>query len=250
MARLCRELPILLAELLYQARIAGGESPRVPAGAVGRDRHIGPGSVSTRDESGDAVREEGKRGPYAKGLARRAEILEAALETIAERGYHRSTFQEIAERVGVRPGVITHHFGSRQSLMAAIVDARDEADRPVLDALGPRGRMDYLQSNPGLVKLFVNVSAEATDEAHDGHEFFVRRYAEMRGALEGRIRQQQEAGLVDPAVDPAWVARTTMAMIDGLQIQWLYDPSIDMGADLEAFLHAELGARQGDGATH
>ncbi|GHD01165.1 hypothetical protein GCM10010313_13380 [Streptomyces violarus] len=236
LARLRHELPALLSQLLRQAHIARQESDGCPPPA-------GTARISTRDEKTDGgTAGDGKRGPYAKGLARRAEVLDAALATIAERGYHRSTFQEIAERVGVRPGTITHYFGSRQNLMAAIVEARDNADAPVLDALGTdfRSKVHYLQSTPGLIRLFVNLSAEATDENHDGHEFFAARYARLRKVFEEQIRRQQEEGVVDPAVDPGWLARAVVALVDGLQIQWLYDPTIDMAGDLETLMLGKL----------
>ncbi|MFG2628575.1 TetR/AcrR family transcriptional regulator [Streptomyces sp. NPDC048473] len=235
LAHLNLRLPVLMAQLLDQAGRSTGSTP--PGGTSA--------AVSTRAENGDTGAageaqgaDERKRGPYAKGVVRRAEILSAALETIAERGYHQSTFQEIAERVGVRPGVITHYFGSRQNLMTAIVDARDMVDAPARTAAGGdvRRLLQQLHRIPGLVKLYVNISAEATDEAHDGHDFFMARYARLRDTLADEFRQRQAAGVIDADADPAWLARATLALADGLQLQWLYEPGLDAGGDIETFL--------------
>ena len=48
------------------------------------------------------------------------------------------------------------------------------------------------------------------------------------------VRLAQRNGLVDEARDPALIARLLTAASDGLQTQWLLDPTIDMAADLEA----------------
>ncbi|MFI6166281.1 TetR/AcrR family transcriptional regulator [Nocardia sp. NPDC051052] len=53
--------------------------------------------------------------------ARRAQIVECAIETIAELGYHQSSVRKIAERVGVAMSVVQYHFGNKDEMVAAIV---------------------------------------------------------------------------------------------------------------------------------
>lgn len=50
------------------------------------------------------------RGPYAKGLAKREEILEVALAHFAERGYDRASVREVARPVGLTQAGLLHHF--------------------------------------------------------------------------------------------------------------------------------------------
>ncbi|MEV6561600.1 TetR/AcrR family transcriptional regulator [Nocardia sp. NPDC051756] len=67
-------------------------------------------------------------------IARRAQIVECAIETIAELGYHQASVRKIAERVGVAMSVVQYHFGNKDEMVAAIVA---ELYRSVLDVMLP-----------------------------------------------------------------------------------------------------------------
>jgi AcrR family transcriptional regulator len=55
-------------------------------------------------------------------LTARARIRQAAMEQIAEHGFERTTIRGIAAAAGVSPGLVRHHFGSKQELRQAIDD--------------------------------------------------------------------------------------------------------------------------------
>ena len=67
-----------------------------------------------------------RRGPYAKGKAKRAEILDVALEVIAREGYTGATVKELADAVGLSQNGLLHYFGSKDALFAEILRRRDE----------------------------------------------------------------------------------------------------------------------------
>jgi hypothetical protein len=50
----------------------------------------------------------------------------------------------------------------------------------------------------------------------------------VRGEFAAFIRQEQRAGNIDPDLDADITATLFVAAADGLQTQWLLDPSIDM----------------------
>jgi AcrR family transcriptional regulator len=52
-------------------------------------------------------------------LTARARIREAALEHFAEEGFDRATVRAIAQTAGVSPGLLRHHYGSKEALRAA-----------------------------------------------------------------------------------------------------------------------------------
>ncbi|WP_309064934.1 TetR/AcrR family transcriptional regulator [Microbacterium sp.] len=180
-----------------------------------------------------------RRGAYAKGVAKREEILKVALEVVGELGCRSASNREIADRVGLSQAGLMHYFGSREELYMAVLRARDERDsetywEPRKDF---RGFLDVIEHNmqvPGLVQLYVEFSAEASIGRHPAHEFFVERYAWVRGLAQESVRSAQESGEFGPHVDPALVADILIATADGLQQQWLLDRSIDMIARLQA----------------
>jgi AcrR family transcriptional regulator len=50
---------------------------------------------------------------------RRAEILHAALATTREKGYHATTLDDIAERLGVRKAALYHYFPDKDAILYA-----------------------------------------------------------------------------------------------------------------------------------
>ncbi|CAM3959338.1 TetR/AcrR family transcriptional regulator [Smaragdicoccus niigatensis] len=54
--------------------------------------------------------------------ARRAQLLSAACDLIAEIGYPNTSIARIAERIGVAKGVVLYHFKTKDALVAAIVE--------------------------------------------------------------------------------------------------------------------------------
>ena len=52
-------------------------------------------------------------------LTARARIREAALRHFADEGYERATIRSIAQTAGVSPGLLRHHFGSKEELRRA-----------------------------------------------------------------------------------------------------------------------------------
>jgi len=68
------------------------------------------------------------RGPIDEGgvafedLTARARIREAALRHFAEEGYERATIRAIARSAGVSPGLLRHHYGTKEELRTACDD--------------------------------------------------------------------------------------------------------------------------------
>ncbi len=96
--------------------------------------------------------------------------------------------------------------------------------------------------------MFVNLSAAAaTDAEHPAHEYFRERYERSRADFASDFRQMQEDGRLRPDVDPDRLASVLLAISDGMQIQWLYDPTRDMAEHVE--LVARLAIAQAAPAT-
>ena len=53
--------------------------------------------------------------------ARRAQIVEAAIATIAEEGYARASFVRIAKRAAISPGLISYHFTAKDELITEVL---------------------------------------------------------------------------------------------------------------------------------
>jgi hypothetical protein len=81
------------------------------------------------------------------------------------------------------------------------------------------------------VQLFTSMSAAATsDPSHPAHAWFAERYVRFRSALTDTMRERQAGGEMPGDVDVEKLAAVMMAVSDGMQLQWMLDPSTDMAA--------------------
>jgi len=59
--------------------------------------------------------------PTFTEAARRAQIIECAIETIATLGYVQASLAQIAKQAGISKGVITYYFSSKEELLEQVV---------------------------------------------------------------------------------------------------------------------------------
>lgn len=184
----------------------------------------------------------GPRGSYAKSEEIRSAILDAALEVFSQGGFRAGPLRLVAERVGMSEAGILHHFSSKSTLLEAVLERRDQLDQPTTrdGEAAVRGLIELARHNastPGVVELYCTLSAEATSPDHPAHAYFVRRYEAIRGITRDAFTDLERRGMLRDGVTPTGAAIATIAMMDGLQIQWLLDRTVlDMAEELRLFL--------------
>ncbi|WP_413353881.1 TetR/AcrR family transcriptional regulator [Microbacterium sp. 1P06AB] len=190
-----------------------------------------------------------KRGPYAKTAARQREILDAAGDVFATHGYRAGSLKEIADRVGIDASTILHHFANKSVLLQKVLEDRDtrsltdaDSDRTAGPADTPAAFLRLARANekiPGIVELYTLLAAESATPDHPSNEYFVLRYARVRSEFASAFREMADAGLLRPGVDPEFAAVSTLALWDGVQVQWMHDPdAVDVTETLRK--HLEL----------
>ncbi|RLK52617.1 TetR/AcrR family transcriptional regulator [Microbacterium telephonicum] len=180
------------------------------------------------------------RGAYAKGIARRQEILDRAIEVFAQRGSERTSLRAIAREVGVTHAALTHYFGSLEELLVEVyreseADADSHVAPPVEVTPGEAMRISAEENRaiPGLVQLYSRLVAASLEEGHlAAHTFVTERFARLRASMADGVRRHQDAGRIRADVDPELVAALVIAASDGLQTQWLLDGAVDHEAAL------------------
>jgi AcrR family transcriptional regulator len=183
--------------------------------------------------------------PRLPAAERRRQIIEIATKMIGDRGYWGVSMQDIADGCGLTVPGLLRHVGSKVGLLIAVLEHRD-----VEDALSLRAHLgtnedelpqDWAVSRPAgidlrqlcdatmrrnaiqpeIVQLFTVLAAESLEPAHPAHAYFATRQERAAAAY---------AALAERLTDrPELLARQIMAMMDGLQIQWLRNPQ---GTDL------------------
>ncbi|MFI0979190.1 TetR/AcrR family transcriptional regulator [Streptomyces sp. NPDC021093] len=178
----------------------------------------------------------------ARSEERRAEILRAALEVIAERGYRGASLASVAERVGLTQQGLLHYYPTKEALLVAVLEERDQWDTG--GALSPESwRLDLMDSlveynamRPGVVQTFSALLGESVTDGHPARDFFTHRYEAVRGGMAGALRAEFGDRLPS-GLTPEQAAPLLVAVLDGLQYQWLLDPgSVDMPGAFRNFL--------------
>lgn len=178
--------------------------------------------------------------PRLSAAQRRPQIIDAATSLIAERGFWGVSMQDIADRCELTVPGLLRHMESKVGLLIAVLEHRDVEDalslRAYLGATEDELPQDWATGRPAgvdlrrlcaatmrrnatqpeIVRLFTLLAAESLDPAHPAHAYFARRQqlaAAAYTALAERLTDRPEV-----------LARQIMAMMDGLQIQWLRTP--------------------------
>jgi TetR/AcrR family transcriptional regulator, fatty acid metabolism regulator protein len=186
--------------------------------------------------------------------ARRAQIIAAAIDTIAEVGYGQASLARIAERAATSKGVICYHFAGKDELVREVVTelvARGAAYmRPRIEAeSGGAGTLRaYIESNLAFLRdnrNHVIATVEIVTNARDAdgrRQFTAGPGAVGAAALGEMLARFQASGEMRPDFDPLVLAMAIRAAIDNVALQLVGRPELDVRhharelADL--FVHA------------
>jgi AcrR family transcriptional regulator len=191
-------------------------------------------------------------------LRRREDILKAALTTFGSKGYKNGPLTEIAEQVDMTHAGILHHFGSKDQLLLEVLSYRDKSDVAELENQHIPGGIELFRhlittaklnmARPGIVQAYAVLSSEAVTDDHPARAYFENRYAVLRAEVGDAFRVVcEERGVTDLGTIELGSA-AVLAVMDGLQVQWLLNPdAVDLGAAtqfaLESIFDAVLNPR-------
>ncbi|MFG1796301.1 TetR/AcrR family transcriptional regulator [Nocardia sp. NPDC049149] len=174
--------------------------------------------------------------------ARRAQIVNAAIEVVAERGYANASFAKIAERAGLSStGMISYHFRGKDDLIREVVA---EIMRVALEFVSAKldGETDYaarlrlnivanlalLDEYPGHLRALSSILANAHPD--DREKFGLADHlSEFAQIQEERIREAQRAGAFRD-FDPAILVLAMRGALDAAIARAAVDPDFDTAA--------------------
>jgi AcrR family transcriptional regulator len=168
----------------------------------------------------------------------RARVLTAAMRALAANGYQGSSLASIAADSGLTVPGLLHHFPSKNDLLVALLEERDRREEgrnhledargfEVLDrllALAERNKR-----TPEVVRAFTVLVGESVGAEHPARRWAQERYPRFQSDIADALRRGVEDGQIRGDADLDAVAAEIVAMLDGLQVQWVLNPSrIDM----------------------
>lgn len=134
------------------------------------------------------------------------------------------------------PGLL-HHFPSKDELFAAVMQQQEEVDRALFDDLTARsnpGAFEVLdgfvsmarinRGRYGFVQLMHLIAAESAGGEYPGGENRREHFRTARGFVERALERGAAAGEIRADVDVKTLSAQVVAMIEGLENQWLQEP--------------------------
>lgn len=176
--------------------------------------------------------------------ARRAQIVTAAVETIAEGGYHRASMGRIGARAGISRGLISYHFAGKAELISQVVTTvyTDAAAfmAPMIDAeTTPAGQLrayirsnlEYMRDYPARMVAIVEIltSGALADMPDSDPDEFDR---QLLLPLEQLFAAGQAAGDFRD-FDATVMARIVRGAIDAVPTALSRDPHLDIDRYLQ-----------------
>jgi AcrR family transcriptional regulator len=173
---------------------------------------------------------------------RRAQIVQAAIDTIAEVGFARASLSRIGARIGISKGLIGYHFAGKDDLIKQVVLEIIEQGKAYMHprilaeaSTGCGFLQAYIESNLGFMREHRNYMVAIVEIARggltaDGQQRFYgdADVDEAVNILQQHLARFQSQGQLRPDFDPRAMAIAIRAAIDAVPRRLAHDPDLDI----------------------
>jgi AcrR family transcriptional regulator len=179
--------------------------------------------------------------------ARREQIIDATLDTVARRGCGNASLSEVAKAAETSKGVIAYHFGSRETLIAETLATLYARKNAFLEE-----RFTQRQSAYGRLRAYLRASFEwieqhpreavaewklfSSFDTPEQKQFEKTDFRPLRELVEAFVREDQSSGKLSPGTASS-IASVILAAHDGIWMQWVLDhESVDLDECLDLIM--------------
>lgn len=172
-----------------------------------------------------------------QGEQTRRTIIDVTTRLFATRGYAGTSLDLIAKEARTSKSSIFWHFENKEDLLFTVVDrAMSEwevkAGSEILAQPDPPRQLSKLidlyrelaQDRPDTLRLLLGLLLETADANQDVKRRFQRMYQGYRTSIQIVIEEGVAANFFDKSVPSEHLAAMTLAIFDGLFVQWFLDP--------------------------
>ncbi|MGV9596306.1 TetR/AcrR family transcriptional regulator [Streptosporangium sandarakinum] len=173
--------------------------------------------------------------------ARRAQIVAATIETIAELGYPQTSFARIAERAGLSSTrLISYHFAGKDELIGAVVtEVHQTIGRFMTERLADlpdarsalrayiTGVVEFVAGHRAQMRALMEIFLDFRGQDGDGGSYDAATERQVLGSLEEILRWGQATGEFRD-FDTFVMAATVQRSVDGLPFLLRTEPDLDL----------------------
>ncbi|MCW5850663.1 MAG: TetR/AcrR family transcriptional regulator [Anaerolineae bacterium] len=172
---------------------------------------------------------------------RRRQIIDAAYQCFARKGFHQTTMRDIYAEAKLSAGAVYHYFDSKEEIIQASFDFDYHRSRDLFTAA--EASDDPMQALSNLLDFFfqglkgaaalgagrVNVQgwgeALVNPQLGAARREVINRYIQALALI---ISKAQESGQIEAALDPLGLSQLLMSAYFGLELQLALDPELDV----------------------
>lgn len=182
-----------------------------------------------------------------QGRETREEIIEVTTRLFATRGYAGTSLDLIAKEANTSKSSIFWHFENKEDLLFTVVDRamgqwEAEAGTQILAESTPRAQLERIvdlyrelaMKRPDTLRLLLGLLLETVDVNEKVKQRFQKMYRGYRASIQLVVEEGVSSGAFSKRFPPAQLAAMTLALFDGLFIQWFLEPT-QIGP--ETFVH-------------
>jgi TetR/AcrR family fatty acid metabolism transcriptional regulator len=172
---------------------------------------------------------------------RRRQILEAAVRTFAQKGYHACRVSDIAEQAGVAYGLVYHYFESKEAVLEAIfrdtwgmmleaINAVEEAEESPREQLRKTAAivLRTWRNNPDLVRVLVREVTRSGEQMQRE----VGEIALAFEALQRIVKRGQDRKVFRNDVSPRLAAWIVYGALEEILTGWVMGTLVGEEADV------------------
>ncbi len=181
----------------------------------------------------------------------RSRILDASIALITEKGFDKTTIDDICQEAGVARKTLYRYFETKQDIIdelsqSLLIDdlinktylALESSDtaRARLHALFDMVRQPFYPENQGQKALFVQLIHEITPAGEQGNSEHLQ---QLNDAFLNFFANCQECGEIRPGIDIQFYAELAVGMIIGIVYNWMgneHYPALTRTDQLEQML--------------
>lgn len=187
-----------------------------------------------------------------RALETRTSILHAALEVFFEKGYSKTTLEDIAKKAGISKGPIYWNFKNKSDVYVAVMkelfqeptmlyEEYNHLEESPLDNLSKliHDRISILLTSQEMRKIS-EISRHKTEikcVSDEIYQAFIQLDLAYKNRIQALIESAKEKGEIQSTFDSDVIAITILSYVNGLEDMWLLNPDI---FDLKTKLNASI----------
>lgn len=182
-----------------------------------------------------------------QGEQTRQAIIDVTTRLFAARGYAGTSLDLIAKEANTSKSSIFWHFENKEDLLFTVVDRamsdwEVRASQEILAQPTPPLQLAKLidlyrglaEERPDTLRLLLGLLLETADANDDVKRRFQRMYQGYRSSIQIVIHDGVDQGFFTPRIPSAHLSAMTLALFDGLFVQWFLDPQAVPEATFES----------------